>query len=88
VDNVSTHNAEAIEMNTPTVTQDGHDWIQRAGKLWGTYQTFASYLGRKSANSVACFASRHNLKRIKHGKQVLLSKDQVDSKTGATLPTK
>ncbi len=75
-------------MNTPTIELEGHQWIQRAGRLWGTYQTYASYLGRKSPNSVACFAVRHNLTRIKHGKHTLLSKDQVDSTTGAILKAK
>ena len=70
-------------MNTPTVTQDGHDWIQRAGKLWGTYKTFKSYMGFGSDESVIAYAARHNLRRLKHGKYTILSKDQVDSVTGA-----
>ena len=71
-------------MNTPTVTQDGHDWIQRAGKLWGTYKTFKSYMGFGSDESVIAYAARNNLRRLKHGKYTILSKDQVDSVSGAT----
>ena len=68
---------------SPTVTQDGHEWIQRAGHLWGTYTTYKSYLGFWSNESVIAYAARHNLRRIKHGKYTLLRKDQVDSSTGA-----
>ena len=71
-------------MTTPTVTQDGHHWIQRAGKLWGTYKTIQSYLGLGSTESAVSYAARHNLKRLKHGKYTILSKDQVDQVTGAS----
>ena len=70
-------------MATPTVELDGHQWIQRAGFLWGTYQTVSSYIGYKKPEAVANFALRHNLTRIKHGKKTLLRKDQVDLTTGA-----
>ena len=70
-------------MTTPTVELDGHQWIQRAGQLWGTYRTISSYIGYKKPEAVANFALRHNLTRIKHGKQTLLRKDQVDLTTGA-----
>lgn len=72
--------------SSPTVTQDGHEWIQRAGSLWGTYKTIRSYIGFVSAESVIAYAARHNLRRIKHGKYTLLSKNQVDAKTGASEP--
>jgi len=62
-------------MSSPTVTQDGYEWFQRAGFLWGTYRTIQSYIGFGSPE--------HNLKRIKHGKYTLLRKDQVDQVTGA-----
>ena len=77
-----------IEATTPSkkITQDGHAWIQRAGTLWGTYKIIQSYIGFSSAESVIAYAARHNLRRIKHGKFTLLSKDQVDAKTGATEP--
>lgn len=68
---------------SPTVTQDGHEWIQRAGSLWGTYKTIRSYIGFCSTESVIAYAARHNLRRIKHGKFTLLRKDQVDQVTGA-----
>ena len=48
-------------MNTPTVTQDGQEWFQRAGKLWGTYKTYRSYMGFSSYESVITYAARHNL---------------------------
>jgi hypothetical protein len=70
-------------MKTPTVKIDGHQWYQRAGKLWGNYKTVASYIGYKSPQAVANFALRHNLTRIKHGKQTIVLKDQVDEKSGA-----
>lgn len=70
-------------MNTPTIQLDGHEWIQRAGKLWGTYRTVKSYLGFCSTGSAIAFAARHNLKRLKHGKLTIVSKDQIDSITGA-----
>jgi len=68
---------------SPTFTQDGHEWVQRAGYLWGTYKTIRSYIGFSSAESVIAYAARHNLRRIKHGKYTLLRKDQVDHVTGA-----
>lgn len=70
-------------MSSPTVTQDGYEWFQRAGFLWGTYRTIQSYIGFGSTESVISFAARNNLKRIKHGKYTLLRKDQVDQVTGA-----
>jgi hypothetical protein len=70
-------------MSTPTVELDGQQWIQRAGRLWGTYKTTQSYLGFCSTGSVIAFASRHNLKRLKHGKLTIVSKDQIDAITGA-----
>lgn len=71
-------------MNTPTVHLDGQEWIQRAGTLWGTYHTVKSYLGFCSTGSAIAFAARHNLKRLKHGKYTILSKDQIDSVSGAS----
>ena len=71
-------------MSTPTVTKDLHEWFQRAGYLWGTYETYQSYSGSKSIESVVAFATRHNLKKIKHGKLTLLRKDQFDQVTGAS----
>lgn len=70
-------------MSSPTVTEDGYEWFQRAGFLWGNYRTIQSYIGFGSTESVISFAARHNLKRIKHGKYTLLRKDQVDQVTGA-----
>jgi hypothetical protein len=52
-------------MSSPTVTEDGYEWFQRAGFLWGTYRTIQSYIGFGSTESVISFAARHNLKRIK-----------------------
>ena len=71
-------------MTTSNIIQDGREWIQRAGFLWGNYKDFQDYIGFSSPESVIAFAARHNLKRIKHGKYTLLRKDQVDSVTGAT----
>ena len=70
-------------MNKSTVKQDGYEWIVRAGKLWGTYEQFASYLGRESSKSVTIYAANKKLTRIKHGKYTLLNKDEVDRVTGA-----
>jgi hypothetical protein len=69
--------------SSPTVTQDGHEWVERAGYLWGTYKTIRSYIGFCSIESVVAYAARHNLRRIKHGKYTLLRKDQVDHVSGA-----
>ena len=75
-------------MTTPTVELDGHQWIQRAGFLWGTYQTISSYIGYKEPQAVANFALRNNLTRIKHGRESCLRKDQVDKTTGAVSQDK
>jgi len=70
-------------VTTPTVERDGHFWIQRAGFLWGNYETVSSYIGYSTSQSIANFALRHNLTRIKHGRTTLLRKDEVDATTGA-----
>ena len=64
------------------VQQDGLPWIKRAGRLWGTYKTCAEYMGLKSS-SFATFVWRHNLKSIKYGRRSLVSKDELDRKSGA-----
>jgi hypothetical protein len=71
-------------IKTPTVEIDGHDWIQRAGRPCGTYETITSYLGKKSIESSVSFVARHNLTRLKHGKLTIVPKDQIDAATGAT----
>ena len=83
VNNLGAPSSKIINGNSPTVTQDGHEWVQRAGHLWGTYETVRSYIGFRSSESVISYAARHNLRRIKHGKYTLLRKDQVDLVTGA-----
>ena len=69
-------------ITTPTVEADGHNWIQRAGRLWGDYETLASYTGG-SIQSTVNFCARHNLTRVKHGKNTIVPKDQIDAATGA-----
>ena len=71
-------------MDKKTVTQDGYEWIQRGGYLWGGYPTIKSYMGFSSVESVVTWAYRHNLKKIKHGKYTLIRKDQVDKVSGAS----
>lgn len=85
-DGLNHHPCVRADKNTPTVTEDGHEWIPRAGYLWGNYKTVQSYIGFRSIQSVVAYAARHNLRRIKHGKQTLLRKDQVDLATGASMP--
>ena len=58
-------------MKTPTIEIDGHRWILRAGNPCGTYQTLTSYLGRASTNSTVGFVARHNLTKLKHGKETI-----------------
>ena len=69
---------------TPTVEIDGHQWIQRAGKPCGTYETLRSYLGRASIESTVGFVARHNLTKLKHGKLTIVPKAEIDAATGAT----
>ena len=83
-DGTSSQLRTSAPRKTPTVTQDGHEWLQRAGYLWGTYNTIRSYIGFRSTESVIAYAARNNLRRIKHGKFTLLRKDQVDRATGAS----
>ncbi len=64
------------------VKEDGLMWIKRAGRLWGTYKTCAEYMGL-NPSSFATFVWRHNLKSIKHGRRSLVSKDELDRKSGA-----
>lgn len=64
------------------VQEDGLMWIKRAGRLWGTYKTCAEYMGLRPG-SFATFVWRHNLKSIKHGRRSLVSKDELDRKSGA-----
>ena len=64
------------------VEEDGLMWIKRAGRLWGTYKTCAEYMGLKPS-SFATFVWRHNLNSIKHGRRSLVSKEELDRKSGA-----
>ena len=70
-------------ITTPTVEVDGQNWIQRAGRLWGDYETLTSYGGRSSIESTVNFCARHNLTRVKHGKHTIVPKDDFDAATGA-----
>jgi len=69
---------------TPTIEIDGHEWIQRAGKPCGTYETITSYLGRASIESTVGFVARHGLTKLKHGKLTIIPKAEIDAATGAT----
>jgi hypothetical protein len=62
--------------------EDGLPWFQKGGKLWGTYHVCAEYMGIAS-NSFASYVWRHNLRSIKHGRRSLVSKDELDRKSGA-----
>ena len=69
-------------MASKIVTEDGFDWIQRAGQLWGDYRTCAEYVGMKS-DSFAVYRYKHNLKTIKHGRKSMVRKSDLDQSTGA-----
>ena len=64
------------------VQQDGLPWIKRGGRLWGTYKVCAEYMGL-SPGSFATYVWRHNLKSIRHGRRSLVSKEELDQKSGA-----
>ena len=64
------------------VVADGHEWIQRAGQLWGTYETCAAYLGICRA-SLTNYVWRHNLRTIRHGRKALINKLELDRASGA-----
>ena len=64
------------------VEEDGLMWIKRAGRLWGTYKTCAEYMGL-NPGSFATFVWRHNLNSIKHGRRSLVSKEELNRKSGA-----
>jgi len=64
------------------VKEDGLPWIKRGGRLWGTYKTCAEYIGL-NPSSFATYVWRHNLKPIKHGRRSLVSKEELDEKSGA-----
>jgi len=66
------------------VEADGLMWIPRAGLLWGTYRVCAEYMG-VAPSSFATHVWRHNLKTIKHGRRSLVSKEELDRKSGALV---
>lgn len=66
------------------VMKDGLMWFSRAGQLWGDYKTAAEYIGCMPS-SFPCYVWRHNLKTIKHGRKSLVSKQELDEKTGALM---
>jgi len=68
----------------PTIEIDGYPWFLRAGEPFGTYETVTAYLGRRSVASSVAFVAKHNIKKLKHGKQTIVSKPQIDAATGAT----
>lgn len=67
---------------TNLVLEDGYEWIQRGGKLWGTYDVAAPYSGNKRA-SFPNYVFRHDIKTIKHGRLTLVDKADLDRKSGA-----
>ena len=69
-------------MGTKTVAEDGYEWIQRAGQLWGDYSTCASYIGMKR-QSFTVYRYKHNLKTIRHGRKAMIRKSDLDQSTGA-----
>ena len=69
-------------MASKTIAEDGYEWIQRAGQLWGDYQTSASYIGMKP-DSFAVYRYKHNLRTIKHGRKSMVRKSDLDRATGA-----
>lgn len=71
-----------ISLPRNLVEADGLQWIKRAGQLWGTYRTCAEYTGI-AQSSFAAYVWRHNLKSIKHGRRSLVSKEELDRKSGA-----
>lgn len=70
-------------MNTgATIIEDGYEWIQRAGQLWGTYDTAADYCGMQRV-SFPSFVCKHKMATIKHGRRSLVNKAELDRVTGA-----
>ena len=65
------------------VVEDGLPWIKRGGRLWGTYHVSAEYIGI-APSSFATYVWRHNLVSIKHGRRSLVSKEELDRKSGVT----
>lgn len=64
------------------VEEDGLIWISRAGILWGDYTTCAEYIGL-APGSFATYVWRHNLRTIKYGRRSLVSKIDLDKRSGA-----
>ncbi len=67
---------------TNLVEEDGLMWRRRAGRLWGDYATCARYMGI-APSSFAAYVWRHNIKTIRHGRNSLASKLDLDMKSGA-----
>lgn len=64
------------------VVADGFEWISRAGRLWGNYQTCAEYIGMTEGHT-RNIVSQHHVPTIRHGRKALVSKDDLDQATGA-----
>ncbi len=64
------------------VEADGLMWIRRAGILWGDYKTAAEYIGL-APGSFATYVWRHNLRTIRYGRRSLVSKIDLDKRSGA-----
>jgi hypothetical protein len=69
--------------NRNTTTSDGMPCIRRASRLWMTDVTAARYMGM-TVGAFRNWAYAHKLKRIRHGKVCLTSKDEIDKASGAS----
>ena len=65
-----------------TIIADGDEWIPKRGELWGDYETVKAYQGLASTNSARNYRCRHQLRTIKHGQKSLVSKADLDRKSG------
>lgn len=63
---------------------DGLPWIKRGGRLWGDYDVCAEYTGC-SRGSFAVWVWRHNIRTVKHGRQSLALKSDLDRLSGAVF---
>ena len=72
-----------MKTNTRSVRTVSSGYRKR-GELWGDYETVAEYQGLTSLNSARNYRCRHQLRTIQHGRKKLVSKSDLDRKSGIT----
>lgn len=66
------------------IFRDRLPFIKRAGQLWATCDVASEYIGC-APGSFPVYVWRHNIRTIKHGRNSIALKSDIDRVSGASL---